>query len=635
MWSLMLFWGTIAHAGEMENVPSELDEQLLPRITLSVKEKLFLQKHNLIQIGTDHGWEPFAIKRADGRLEGFEIDLMRVFSIMSGAQFQIVTDRWALTQEKAKLKKIDGLADSTVNKAREPYFNFTKSYIQLYPVFVVRSDSSLTLRNINDLSGKAVSILQGNAFNLSLLKEYPDIEIVEAATENEAIKFVVEGKTDACLIAANTFNTHYKDFSNIIKIGFIETSRSLNLVYSIRQDWPEVVSIINKCLSVLPNEVYDALFYKWFNMDRVSKVKTSGKITTTIADNFYPYSFVNKRGEPDGYIVDLVRAIAKEIDVEVEIRQEVLENSMIKLLKGQINTMPMLVYSESREIQYDFSPAHTITYDALFTRKESPKILDLEGLKDKKIIVIKNDRAHEYLCDLPFIGKAQLIFEESPLNVLKKLAAGMGDAAVLPKISGITIINEFNLENIDRSPHIINDYNRLFCFAVKEGDSELLAKLENGLQLIKEKGVYKDIYDQWLGVYEPGNVTFKDVLKYFFWVIVSFILTCSVLVLWSLVLKQQVKKRTEKLEEEIIVRKSAEKNLADERDNLQKALEEIKTLKGLIPICSSCKSIRDDQGYWNQMEAYISQHSEAEFSHSICPNCISKLYPDMDFDKDV
>ena len=79
--------------------------------------------------------------------------------------------------------------------------------------------------------------------------------------------------------------------------------------------------------------------------------------------------------------------------------------------------------------------------------------------------------------------------------------------------------------------------------------------------------------------------------------------------------------------------KELEKNL-----HLQKQLEqkveartnELKVLKGLIPICSLCKNIRDDKGYWNRIEAYISSHTEAEFSHSICPDCAKTYYADLD-----
>lgn len=60
----------------------------------------------------------------------------------------------------------------------------------------------------------------------------------------------------------------------------------------------------------------------------------------------------------------------------------------------------------------------------------------------------------------------------------------------------------------------------------------------------------------------------------------------------------------------------------------EKALDEIRILRGFLPICAACKKIRDDQGYWTQIESYITTHSEAEFTHSICPECTKKLYPD-------
>jgi hypothetical protein len=62
---------------------------------------------------------------------------------------------------------------------------------------------------------------------------------------------------------------------------------------------------------------------------------------------------------------------------------------------------------------------------------------------------------------------------------------------------------------------------------------------------------------------------------------------------------------------------------------LQKALDNIRTLEGLLPMCANCKSIRDDEGYWQQVEVYIRDHSEAKLSHSICPDCAIKLYPDL------
>ena len=81
------------------------------------------------------------------------------------------------------------------------------------------------------------------------------------------------------------------------------------------------------------------------------------------------------------------------------------------------------------------------------------------------------------------------------------------------------------------------------------------------------------------------------------------------------------------LKKEMDCRKAREEELRRSNDALQKAMGEVKVLRGLIPICASCKKIRNDGGFWQQLEEYIGEHSEAEFSHGICQPCVKKLYP--------
>ena len=80
------------------------------------------------------------------------------------------------------------------------------------------------------------------------------------------------------------------------------------------------------------------------------------------------------------------------------------------------------------------------------------------------------------------------------------------------------------------------------------------------------------------------------------------------------------------LEEQVHERTAA---LQQETRQLQEALANVRTLRGLLPICAACKKIRDDKGYWNQLELYIQQNSDAEFTHGLCPECIRKLYPEF------
>lgn len=81
------------------------------------------------------------------------------------------------------------------------------------------------------------------------------------------------------------------------------------------------------------------------------------------------------------------------------------------------------------------------------------------------------------------------------------------------------------------------------------------------------------------------------------------------------------------LKSQMDCRKNRELELRRSNEELQQALKEVKVLRGLIPICASCKKIRNDGGFWQQLEEYLGEHSEAEFSHGLCQPCIKKLYP--------
>lgn len=101
-------------------------------------------------------------------------------------------------------------------------------------------------------------------------------------------------------------------------------------------------------------------------------------------------------------------------------------------------------------------------------------------------------------------------------------------------------------------------------------------------------------------------------------------------------MEERVRERTEELLRmnealrlEVTERERAEETLAKLVGELQGALAQVKTLSGLLPICSSCKKIRDDSGYWTQVEVYVRQRSDADFTHSICPDCAKRLYPDL------
>lgn len=81
---------------------------------------------------------------------------------------------------------------------------------------------------------------------------------------------------------------------------------------------------------------------------------------------------------------------------------------------------------------------------------------------------------------------------------------------------------------------------------------------------------------------------------------------------------------------DVTERRRIDESLLAEKKKLKDALAEIKQLRGLVPVCSMCKKIRDDKGYWDRIESYVQKYSEAESSHAFCPDCAEDLYKDCD-----
>jgi hypothetical protein len=115
-------------------------------------------------------------------------------------------------------------------------------------------------------------------------------------------------------------------------------------------------------------------------------------------------------------------------------------------------------------------------------------------------------------------------------------------------------------------------------------------------------------------------------------VAVSVGILLAIVALSALIIRQGFRETRKRLGAEDALRRHQEhlEALVELRTaDLRQALANVKKLSGFLPICASCKKIRDDKGYWNQIESYIRDHSEAEFSHSICPDCTSTLYPGL------
>jgi len=284
--------------------------------------------------------------------------------------------------------------------------------------------------------------------------------------------------------------------------------------------------------------------------------------------DYPPYEMLDKDGQPSGFTVELLRAIAEVMGMKVEIslgdwakRHDSLKNGEIDMTLGMNNSV-------EREKVFDFTSPHTIVQQAIFARRDSPAVSTLEQLRGKKVILHRNGIMHESLRRLGFAEK-DLIFSETPAGTLRELASGQGEYALVALLPGMYIIRENRLTNL--VPVARNVASFRFSFAVREGDSELLSRLNEGLAILKKTGQYQVIYDKWLGVLEPPRVSWEKVGKYAAMTLIPLVLLLTGTFVWSRTLQKRVAQRTEELAREVAEKELALKSLRLEQDKLIQA----------------------------------------------------------------
>ena len=272
-------------------------------------------------------------------------------------------------------------------------------------------------------------------------------------------------------------------------------------------------------------------------------------------DSAYPpFEYLDEHGKPAGFNVDLTKAVAKAMGLEVKIDLAQWDHVVQDLERGNTDALMGMFKTEERDKKFDFSVPYFIGSYAVFVR-EGSSIQSIDDVKDKTIVVQLGDLGHDYVKENG-LGK-KVITKGDWTETLKALAAGEGDCAIVSRFQSARLIRDLSLDNLKAvGPPIIQ---RKYGFAVREGDTELLSKLNEGLSVIKSNGDYDAIYKKWFAVYEER--TFADVLRYVLWFVLPLLGVTAAAFVWTWTLKKQVKARTAELRNELHERKQAEAKL--------------------------------------------------------------------------
>ena len=336
---------------------------------------------------------------------------------------------------------------------------------------------------------------------------------------------------------------------------------------------------------------------------------------------FPPFQYFDDDGEFKGIASDYLRHIAAMTGLKIEVAAKQPWADILKKVEGrEIDLLTCAAITAERASYLAYTQPYLSFPLVIVSRKDAPFISGVESLQDQRLAVTRKNSTIEWLQQ----DRIRVVprYVDSPLKGLQEISLGRADVAIENLATATYLIEKHGLANLKiAAPTSYEQY--ALAIAVRRDWPQLVGILNKGLAALPQEK-HNEIRQKWIPVRYEHGLGVRDIVAWAGLVGAIAAILLAVSYFWNKRLVQEIRRRR---------RAEAEKErlIGELRD----ALGNIKTLHGILPICSECKSIRNDKGYWQRIEAYIEEHSDADFSHSLCPQCMEKLYGEEDWYADA
>ncbi len=293
-----------------------------------------------------------------------------------------------------------------------------------------------------------------------------------------------------------------------------------------------------------------------------------------------PYEYLNTQGEPNGYAVDLTRAVARELGLEVNFHLGPWTDAVARLERGEVDLLQGMFYSPRRAEKFLFSPPHFHNHYVTVGRKnDGPPPNDVEGLSQRVLCTQAGDWINDWLADR--VPHVPIFRVPSQADVLDAVSSGKADCGIVVQSRSVRDLAKNRFPNlwISKQPLCSADY----CFAFRKDRPDLLSLFTEGLRMVEESGEHQRIAKKWFGLIEPSR--WEIVSSYVVWSSGPLAAALLLFFLWTWSLQRAVRRRTALLREnEALLRKELDRRLEHEKKilHLNGLLKTIRNVNQLI-----------------------------------------------------
>ncbi len=520
------------------------------RIELTKEEKNWLTKHPTIKVHNEYDWAPFNFNKNNLPL-GYSIDYINLLSKIAGFKVKFITGTWNESLNKAYNKEIDVMMNIARTKDREEKLSYVGVYARNVTSILTKDDRN-DITDIESLFGKKVSVIKGFIYEKYLKDKYPKIEILTYNDTLESIKAVVYGEVDATLGKTAILDNIMQE--NVIK-GLKYTAdvkaddpEMENLYIAVRNDAPELHSILKKAMKKISIQDIDELKLKWF--DKKRKIDFSKKeyqwldkkIVVKYSEiNWKPLSII-ENDSMSGIMGDYLNLVSEATGIEFKfVPSNSWPDVLEKFKNGEIDLVPGIGDSKEEVLLGLISNKYASYPMVIVTNDTIDYVESLNKIKDKVFAIPKYYTSYNYLKNL--YPDIKIIETRSIFEALLKVSNHEADVFIGHIAPALYNISKIGKDNLKLTGQTGKDFNHHYLINPKM--PELLSIVNKVFKTISEKDREK-IYNGWVKVKVEENKGFslKKVLSYVLPVIIIILIIVSIIVYWNKKLRQLVDKKT-------------------------------------------------------------------------------------------
>ncbi|MBN2433837.1 MAG: transporter substrate-binding domain-containing protein [Spirochaetes bacterium] len=389
---------------------------------LSSEELIWLEKHPVIKIAPDPEFRPIEFFDSNGTYSGMASDYAMLIGKKLGISFTVVKCKdWNEVMEKVQNQEVDILNAVIRTPDREKYLNFSYPYLRIPSVIIVK-DSDLTYRTLDSLKNKTAVMVQDYGYTELIIKQNPLLNIITAPNLMEALKTVSLGEADAFIgdLATASYYIRTENLGNLRVSAEIEPPNISG--FAVRSDWPELISILDKGISLLSNEEKLVIHRKWINVTPPHAISTDQiRSAVIIVGAIFLFIFAAT--------MTWIHTLRKMVHLKTEqLQNELQERKKMERISAEsesrlqafLSTIPDPVWLKDKDGKFLFCN-HVLSQifgapPKMIVGKTDHDFMDKEkadSVRKNDIMTVKSDKAQKFEESVFDVSKGRITYMET------------------------------------------------------------------------------------------------------------------------------------------------------------------------------------------------------------------------------